>query len=664
MDLLHGGRVGALGSNAMSGPTAARPSWRSDLLRGSIVFIAIYSSGVVGFILPSLGAQFILPLLPSGIAVAACYRWGRRMWPFVFASVAMVDYVWRLHVFVEAIAVGAGLAAGAMLTVRLLERNRFSASFAHARDVPLFILAAAAGMMLMPTLGILASGVAGRPSPISWALWAGWWANMTAGVFVVGPILIPMSRQSLVRLAERSSLEAGFWLAGVVGCCAAIWFVPTPIARPLLIIVDVLLIVVGAMRFNLVITATAAFVISMTTAFSAAFSHGAYSQLEKYPGLAIIWSVTAALTGLSLIITALLAERDAESNARLRAERRYAQVFDGSPQPVWVHSRDTGAFLLVNAAATRQYGWNREEFLSRGIADLAPPGQARVLPEPGEEGTDGRSDQASSDAAITPAAEPFETRHRTSDGRVLDVEVWTRAIDLAGHPATLVFAIDVTERRAFGQALSEAIAGEQRRIGQEMHDGLGQELTGLSLSVQALATRAKREWVAYAAELQQLAALAASCIEGARRIVQGLSPLSDADGSLEAALEGLARRSSMSGTTVRFRARVESPLTIGMESRNHLFRIAQEAVQNALKHAGGTAIDIELSADADRIRLAILDNGRGLPANGTRGLGLGMRTMRFRARSIGARLYVGPGDGGGNRVVCDLPQPIARLERA
>ena len=655
------------------GAPAAWPGRRSDWLRGSIVFASIFATGLIGFMLPILGAQFKLPLLPSGIAVAACCRWGRRMWPFVVAAVAAIDF-WDLYILehslgvggglIESIAVGAGLAGGAALSAWLLERNGFNANFARARDVPLFILSAAAGMTLMPTLGFLGLLLAGLPSGFTWKLWAGWWSNITAGVLVVGPILIPMSRQSLARLTERSWLEGGLWSAGIAGCCAAILLVPAPIVRPLLSVFAVLLIVVGAMRFDLVVTASAAFVISMTTAFSVAFSYGAYGQLEKWPGLVTVWSITAALTGLSLIVTALLAERDAASTERLRAERRYAQVFDGSPQPVWVHDRDTGAFLLVNAAATRQYGWSRDEFLSRRVADLAVPGQSRVLPEPGEEGTPEVAERARHDAVTAAASEPFETRHRTSDGRMLDVEVWSRPIDLAGHPATLVFAIDVTERRAFGQSLSEAISGEQRRIGQEMHDGLGQELTGLSLSVQALANRAKREWAERAAELQQLASLAGSCIQGARHIVQGLSPLTEAAGSLEAALQSLAQRSSLSGTAVSCQVRIETPLTISLDARNHLYRIAQEAVQNALKHAGGSSIEIELSGNAHMVRLTILDNGRGLPAEGLRGHGLGMRTMRFRARAIGARLIIGSSSRGGNRVVCELAQVVEQRESA
>ncbi|NNM60616.1 MAG: PAS domain S-box protein [Steroidobacteraceae bacterium] len=643
----------------MSVAGSAQPQWPKVGLRGVIVFAAIFMTGSIGFLLPKFGADFILPLLPSGIAMAARYRWGPRMWPFVFASVAAVDWAHE-QILIEALAVGGGLAGGTALTAWLLEHYRFDAAFAHVRDVALFILASAAGMSLMPTLGFIGLALVGRHTDFSLERWIDWWSNMLAGVLVVAPVLISMSRHSLVSLSERSWIALGLWSTGIAGCCAAILLVPTsgPIVRAPLLVLEILLIVVGAMRFDLVMTAGAALAISMTTALSVDFNLGVFSQLGKLPGLTVVWSVIAALTGLSLIITALLAERDAQSSARLRAEHRYAEIFEGSPQPVWVHSRDTGRFLLVNAAAMRQYGWNQQEFLMRSVADLAAPGQLHVLPEPGEEGTGELAGQFR-DTAIAPATDPFETRHRTRGGRVLDVEVWTRAIDLAGYPATLVFAIDVTERRTFGRALAEAIASEQHRIGQEMHDGLGQELTGLSLSVQALANRAQREWADRAADLEQLAAMVARCIKGARLIVQGLSPLSDADDSLEAALEALARRSSLSGTSVRFQARLQAPLSIALDVRSHLFRIAQESVQNALKHAGGTVVEIELSCNAERVQLSIIDNGRGLAPDAQLGKGLGMRTMRFRARSIGGRLFIGLGENGGSRVYCDVPQAVS-----
>jgi signal transduction histidine kinase len=201
----------------------------------------------------------------------------------------------------------------------------------------------------------------------------------------------------------------------------------------------------------------------------------------------------------------------------------------------------------------------------------------------------------------------------------------------------------------------EAIGGEQRRIAQEMHDGLGQELTGLALSVRALANRAQKERDAISYDLDQLALLATSCIQDAHRIVQGLSPLTNADGNLDAALKLLAQRSSMSGVQVQFKSRHESSPLIELKIRNHLYRIAQEAVQNALKHSGAKHINIEISTRPGDLRLSIIDDGQGLAVDADTRTGLGMRTMRFRASAIGGRLSISRGVDGGNSVVCDVP---------
>jgi len=607
------------------------------------VFALTFATGALGLALPRWGGSLPLLILPSGIAVAAMYRWGWRMWPAILAAGAAIDLS-EHEPLIAACGVGIGLAGGAALTARILERRGFDPSFSRAKDVPLFIVAAVIGMTLAPTFGYFGFYLAGSSAAASDLVhWIRWWSNTTVGVILLTPMLVSASRGSLKQISTHWA-EGSLWALGVVMCCGALLIASDPqITRPPTLVGIVLLIVVGSIRFGLVpaVSASCAFVV--LAAYCIAFHRGIFSQLNTLQGLITIWSLSAVLTGLALIITALLAERDSAGLDRLRAEQRYAQIFDGSPQPIWVHDRNTLRFLMINEAAVRQYGWSRQEILSMGVAALIPPDESLKASDEREE-------------ALVSGAEPVETRHLTRDGRVLDVEVWTRPIDFGGLAAELVFALDVTERRAFGRALIDAVAAEQRRIGQEMHDGLGQELTGLALSVRALANRAARERDAIADDLDQLALLATSCIQDARLIVQGLSPLTDTDGSLEAALEALARRSSMSGTPVEFRAEYDAPLTIDLKARNHLYRIAQEAVQNSLKHSGARSIEIALRIRRGSVRLEILDDGRGLPAEGARGTGLGMRTMRFRSSAIAGKLLIGRRTSGGNVVACEMPQ--------
>jgi PAS domain S-box-containing protein len=615
------------------------------MLKWLVTFAAVFTAGAVGSMLPSIGAQPTLPLLAGGIAAAACIRWGRRMWPAVLAAGIGVD-LWTHHTLTASVGVGVARAGAALLTAWILERRGFDSGFGRARDVPLFIAAAAIGTMIAPTLGLLGFRLSGDQAAMDSLRWIRWWSNSTAGVLLIGPMLVAVSRKSLGQFVQHWA-EGGVWLLAVVLCCAgALSFAAPGVGRPLIVMFALVLAVVGALRFGLVVTAFGGLAISAAAGLSFAFGRGIFVRHDALAGLATIWSLGAALTGVNLIITALLAERDRAGLEKLRAERRYAQIFDGSPQPLWVHDPNTLAFLLVNEAAVHQYGWSREEFLALRVPALAAPGAARVLPP------------AAHGAGAAP--EPFETRHQTRDGRVLAVEVWTRAIDLGGSSAELVFASDVTERRALGGALIEAVASEQRRIGQELHDGLGQELTGLALSARALATRAEREGQRIAGDLVQLAALAASCIQAARRIAQGVSPLSDADGSLQAALEALAVRSSVGNTAVRFRSRLETSINLDLEARSHLYRIVQEAVQNALKHADAAAIEIDLWVHSRGLRLTINDDGVGLPRSGSLRYGLGMRTMHFRASSIGGRLLIADRSEGGVSITCEVAQrPVA-----
>jgi PAS domain S-box-containing protein len=612
-------------------------------LRLLLVFISIFGVAAVGISLQRFGGSLTFSYLPNGIAVAFTYRFGRRVWPAVFlAGLAII--LWTHQPLTAGIGVGIGLASGAWASAWLLERSGFDRDFSRAKDVPLFVLSIGAGMTLAPLFSLSGYYLSGmRDFATDPSHWVRWWGNAVAGALLLGPILMAYNRKSFERFTAHWP-EGGLWLFGLLVCCASIMLAPGDLGRPLIVVFAFILVVVSAMRFGLVLAAGASFVISTMTAISAAFSVGAFSQFNQLQGLVTIWSFIASLSGLSVIITALLGERDAAGNEALRAEQRYAQIFNGSPQPLWVHARDSLRFLLVNDAAVRQYGWSRDELLSRSVEVLSAGPNQPVLPPV-------------HDAVVTAdlPLEPFETQHRTQDGRLLEVEVWTQSIDCGGQPGELVFAVDVTERRAFGQALMEAIGGEQRRIAKEMHDGLGQELTGLALSVRALANRAQRERDVISVDLDELALLATSCIQDAHRIVQGLSPLTNADGNLDAALDLLAKRSSLSGTKVKFCSRHEAPPAIQLKTRNHLYRIAQEAVQNALKHSGAKNIDIELWSRPGDLRLSVIDDGQGLTTEVAKGLGLGMRTMRFRASAIGGRLSITRGPNGGNCVVCDVP---------
>ena len=255
----------------------------------------------------------------------------------------------------------------------------------------------------------------------------------------------------------------------------------------------------------------------------------------------------------------------------------------------------------------------------------------------------------------------FTTVHTRKDGTTLDVEVIGESFELDGEQYAYCAARDITEQRRLERAVLEAADREQRRLGHDLHDGLGQELTGMSMLAAALAAAERRAGrpAEQAAHLEELTRRAiATC----RAVARGLSPLGYARGDLIEALGDLARLQRESyGADVRFEAIRNAPLNLTTDTADHLYRIAQEAVGNARRHAQAGVVEVTLDVEPALVRLEILDNGTGLPdaADQPGGAGMGLRIMRYRAALIGARLSVGPGDHRGTVVACECPQPQA-----
>jgi signal transduction histidine kinase len=215
-------------------------------------------------------------------------------------------------------------------------------------------------------------------------------------------------------------------------------------------------------------------------------------------------------------------------------------------------------------------------------------------------------------------------------------------------------------REQLEEALRDAAHEERRRLSQELHDGLGQELTGIAMLADGLLKQAARENRIVPPELTRLAVIAREAIKTCRDIAHGVSPLGGAQGGLIDALRELtARLSGPPGPGIALTLDLQATIDISQEASEHLYRIAQEGLANAIKHAGATAIQVRFEVDTDSVRLRVIDNGRGFAMLPSAAKGLGLRTMRSRAHAMGGRLSIGVREGGGAVLTCEVPQHSA-----
>lgn len=212
------------------------------------------------------------------------------------------------------------------------------------------------------------------------------------------------------------------------------------------------------------------------------------------------------------------------------------------------------------------------------------------------------------------------------------------------------------QRRLEGEIL-QISEREQRRIGEDLHDGIGQQLTAIELLCAGIQEDAARHQPALAGRLAQMGQMLRAAIGQTRLLARGLVPIGEGPDALRNSMAELAEGADVLGRG-RLRCRLECPATVPVRDRavaGHLFRIAQEAVNNALKHAHATLVTIRLTCDTRSLELRISDDGKGLPKVRSRGLGLGV--MRHRASVIGARLAIASKPGQGVTVTCTLPLP-------
>ena len=329
------------------------------------------------------------------------------------------------------------------------------------------------------------------------------------------------------------------------------------------------------------------------------------------------------------------------SEARLRAIIN--TVVDGI-----ITIDDRGIMESVNPAAERIFGYKARELVGRNINLL--------MPSPFRQQHDGYLQRYLRTRQPRIIGIGREVVGQRKDGSTFPLDLAVSEWRLGPRRLFTGVVRDITERKRTEQAIAAVTEEERRRFGRELHDGLGQHLTGVALLAKALQGKLTKLGHPAAADAGDIANLTGRTLNDLKRQAHGLYPVELERHGLTAALEELAaNQRSLFGLacTLTVRGRIpdfDTPIAL------HLYRIAQEAVNNAIKHGQAKGISVRLERVETMMSLQIEDDGAGLPPRRSGG-GMGLTIMRHRASAIGGSIEFGRGADGGTlvRVLWKVP---------
>ncbi|MDY0162505.1 PAS domain S-box protein [Desulfobotulus sp.] len=353
-------------------------------------------------------------------------------------------------------------------------------------------------------------------------------------------------------------------------------------------------------------------------------------RLRNKEGESLIATMTVAMipgTQQSIASVLDITQQRRAEEALKKSEEKFAKAFHSSPVAMMIATMSEGRIIDVNDTLVKITGYPRAGITGSKIRDMAfwpDPGLFKSLAR--ELLTHGRFHQR-------------EIVYRTHGGEIRNGNLSADIVDLDGQPCMLTAILDITEQRRLEKEILRTGEEERRKIGYDLHDDLGQHLVGVEAMASLLHKRLLGAQSPSADLAGEIAELIRSATTKTRDIAKGLCPVNLDAGGLASALSQLAEQIE---NVFQVQCRLEA-LTQDMKMDHNLavnlYRIAQEAISNALRHGKADRIHMNLSSKERGICLCIQDNGQGLPHPLPKeGMGLGI--MGHRARRIGAELEI------------------------
>lgn len=361
------------------------------------------------------------------------------------------------------------------------------------------------------------------------------------------------------------------------------------------------------------------------------------------------------------------AREQADTAQALRESEARARAILNTTVDGVVTINEHGVIETFNPAAERIFGYDAEEVVGKNVMVL--------MPEPYHSEHDRYIDAYKRTGVRRIIGIGREVVGQRKDGSTFPLDLAVSEVMLPNRRIFTGLLRDITERRELEQAVLRVAEEERRRIGQDLHDGLGQMLTGTSLIARGLARRLETAKSDSAQDAHEVVELIKEADAYARSISRGLVPVELDVHGLDDALERLAANSErLFDIECTFEARGQTEgVDVADDVSPHLFRIAQEAISNAAFHGKASTVAIAIIRSGGWLSLRVTDNGIGFPGlvrsagatrlepipgkrdKSTENRGMGVRIMHYRARIIGGGLEIRLGPDGGTIVTCAVP---------
>ncbi len=352
--------------------------------------------------------------------------------------------------------------------------------------------------------------------------------------------------------------------------------------------------------------------------------------------LAGLWTAVAVMLRYKQI-------RQAQRESEAKAQAILETTVDGI-----ITIDAEGTIESFNQAAEDIFGYDAEEVIGENVKVL--------MPSPYREEHDEylRSYHETGRKKIIGIGR--EVRGRRKDGSTFPLDLAVSEVELGNRTIFTGVVRDISERRRLEKEILNVSEAERRRIGQDLHDGLGQMLTGIGLLSQDLTRHLKEEGHERADDVAEITEHIKEADQYARDLSHGLIPVDVQSNGLTEALRRLAQNAERLFTVDCEFREVGTVLIHNNTTATHLYRIAQEAVSNAAQHGEADDIKIILASGEEQIRLQVRDDGTGFDEEKTDNTGMGVHIMNYRARIIGGTLEISSDLGDGTVVTCTLPR--------